>query len=349
MAALQGSERSGLGYKRAARAVAGLRESVADLVRSNALLEVPYVGPSSAGIVAELVEHGHSPTVDTAVARSGKTSQIANLRKLRAGFHSHHILEQALEVQLDGDVVSRDDYLGDLQMHSTGSDGAGSIADMARACLDLGYTRMGVTDHSYGLPVARGMSVQAFARQRREVDDLNVRFEGAFRIFKGVEANILADGALDLKPPERADFEYVVAAVHSQLRGSDDQTARMLAAVRAPGVAVLGHPRGRMFGKRAGVVADWDRVFEAAALLEVAIELDGNWHRQDLDFALASRALDAGCIFAVDSDAHATGELRFTDYALAHARIAAIPADRIINCWDDDRLESWMATRRTSL
>jgi putative hydrolase len=346
MAALQESERSGLGYKRAARAVAGLSDAVADRVRSNTLREVPYVGPSSAGIVTEFVEHGHSPTVDAAVARSGKTSQIRNLRKLREGFLSHHILQQALDVELGGEIVSRDDYRGDLQMHSTWSDGAASVAEMAAACEDLGYTRMGVTDHSYGLPVARGMSMTAAARQRLEIDRLNSQLAGRFRIYKGVEANILSDGALDLTPPERGEFEYVVAAAHSQLRGSDDQSARMLAAVRASGVAILGHPRGRMFGKRLGVVADWDRVFETAAELEVAIELDGNWHRQDLDYALASRAFDAGCIFAVDSDGHAPGELRFADYALAHARIAGIPGDRIINCWDDERLEAWMAERR---
>jgi len=346
MAALQDSERSGLGYKRAARAVAGLSQSVADLVQSNTLRDVPYIGPSSAGIVAEFVEHGHSPTVDAAVARSGKTSQIRNLRKLREGFHSHHILQQALDVELGDAVVSRADYLGDLQMHSTWSDGAASIADMARACRDLGYARMGITDHSYGLPVAKGMSMNAAAKQRQEVDRLNEQLAGTFRIYKGVEANILGDGALDLVPSERGAFEYVVAAAHSQLRGGDDQTGRMLAAVRAAGVAMLGHPRGRMFGKRTGVIADWDRVFAAAAELEVAIELDGNWHRQDLDFALASRAFDAGCIFAVDSDGHAPGELRFADYALAHARIAGIPADRIVNCWEDERLESWMARRK---
>jgi histidinol phosphatase-like PHP family hydrolase len=206
---------------------------------------------------------------------------------------------------------------------------------------------MGVTDHSYGLPIARGMSMDAARRQHQEIDRLNTQFAGSFRIFKGIEANILGDGELDLKVSERREFEYVVAAAHSQLRGTDDQTDRMLAAVRAPGVAVLGHPRGRMFGKRAGVVADWDRVFEAAAELGVAVELDGNWHRQDLDYSLASLAFEARCIFAVDSDGHSPSELRFTDYALAHARIAGIPADRIINCWEEERLVKWMADRRS--
>jgi putative hydrolase len=120
----------------------------------------------------------------------------------------------------------------------------------------------------------------------------------------------------------------------------------MLGAVRAPGVAILGHPRGRMFGTRAGVVADWDRVFAEAARRRVAIELDGNWHRQDIDYVLAGRALEAGCLFALDSDAHAIGELAFTDYSIAHARLAGVPASRVINCWSDEELEAWMTSLR---
>jgi putative hydrolase len=94
------------------------------------------------------------------------------------------------------------------------------------------------------------------------------------------------------------------------------------------------------------VTADWDAVFREAAKRQVAIELDGNWHRQDLDYVLAGRALDAGCIFALDSDAHSVSELRFSEYAIAHARLARIPADRVINCWSNDRLDEWMDDRR---
>jgi histidinol phosphatase-like PHP family hydrolase len=233
-------------------------------------------------------------------------------------------------------------------MHSTWSDGAESIGVMARACMDLGHTCMGVTDHSYGLPVARGMSMSAVARQHDEIDGLNDELKGRFRVFKGIEANILADGSLDLKAEERTVFEFVVASPHSQLRQAHDQTSRMLGAVRQPGVAILGHPRGRMYGKRAGVVANWPRVFAEAAQRDVAIEIDGNWHRQDIDYVLAAQALDAGCLFALDSDAHSIGELRFTDYSIAHARLAGIPADRVINCWSDDRLSAWMGERLKS-
>jgi histidinol phosphatase-like PHP family hydrolase len=190
------------------------------------------------------------------------------------------------------------------------------------------------------------MSMTSVTDQHREIAALNEKLAGRFRIFKGIEANILADGSLDLQPDERGLFEFVVASPHSQLRRTDDQTARMLAAVRARGVAMLGHPRGRMFDKRSGVTADWDHVFEEAAKRDVAIELDGNWHRQDLDYVLAKRALDAGCIFALDSDAHSIGELRFSEYAVAHARLAGIPASKVINCWSDERLGEWMESLR---
>jgi histidinol phosphatase-like PHP family hydrolase len=160
---------------------------------------------------------------------------------------------------------------------------------------------MGVTDHSYGLPVARGMSMTSVTRQQQEIDRVNARQQGQFRVFKGIEANILADGSLDLKPDECERFEFVVASPHSLLRRPDDQTARLLAALRGKRVAILGHPRGRVYNSRAGVVADWDRVFAEAAARRVAIEIDGNWHRQDLDFSLVRVALDAGCVFALDS------------------------------------------------
>ena len=215
---------------------------------------------------------------------------------------------------------------------------------MAQAAMELGHSCLGITDHSYGLPIARGISMSQAAKQWTEIDKLNAKHQGRFRVFKGIEANILVDGALDLQPDECARFEFVVASPHSILRKVEDQTPRMLNAMRHSGVAILGHPRGRMFNNRPGVAADWDAVFEEAAALGVAIELDGNWHRQDLDYRYARRALAAGCLFALDSDAHSIGELRFSDYAIAHARLARIPADRVINCWSDEKLSEWMRT-----
>jgi putative hydrolase len=296
----------------------------------------------------ELVEHGHSETVDAAVAATTRPSQVKTARQFRSGYLSHFALQSALDARLGQGIVAKGEYRGDFQMHSNWSDGGATIAAMVTAAQALGHTCLGITDHSYGLPIARGMSMSDVVRQHVEIDELNASYGGPFRVFKGIEANILGDGTLDVQPNERGTFEFIVASPHSLLRRPDDQTSRMVAAVRGPGVTILGHPRGRMFNSRPGVTADWDRVFTEAATLRVAIELDGNWHRQDIDYELARRALDAGCIFALDSDAHSPQELRFSDYAIAHARLAGIPAARVINCWSNEDLDEWMEERRKS-
>ena len=346
MAALQATERSQFGYKRAAKAIVGLPVSVADLVTAGTLREIPFVGPASARIITEVVEQGRSPSVEAAIEQSTRPSQLESRRQFRGAYLSHFAMQRALATPLGKGVVSRADYRGDFQMHSAWSDGGERLATMAQACMDLGHTCLGITDHSYGLPIARGVSMADVVRQHAEIDQLNAKLEGRFRIFKGIEANILADGNLDLQPDERAVFEFVVASPHSLLRRPEDQTARMVAATGGAGVTILGHPRGRVFNSRAGVRADWSRVFELASKRRVAIELDGNWHRQDIDFELARYALDAGCIFALDSDAHAIGELRFSEYAIAHARLAGIPAARVINCWSNEELDEWMGQCR---
>ena len=348
MAIVQSSERSRFGYSRAAKAIVGLPASVRELVESGALKEVRFIGIATIRILTEFVAMGKSPTVEAAVAASSRRSDVEQRRLMRANFLSQHAMERALGMPLPRTIVNGAAFRGDFQMHTTWSDGAETVATMVEACLALGHTCMGVTDHSHGLPVARGMSMESAARQLEEIDRANEQYAGRFRVFKGIEANIRGDGSLDLDEGERRAFEFVVASPHALLRRKENQSQRMLAAVRAPGVAILGHPRGRVYNTRAGVVADWPRIFAAAAEREVAIELDGNWHRQDLDWELASAALDAGCLFALDSDAHSIGELRFTDFAIAHARLARIPSERVINCWSNERLMAWMEERRLS-
>jgi histidinol phosphatase-like PHP family hydrolase len=348
LALLQPSERSRFGYKRAAKAVAaGIDRSVADLVEEGILRDVPYVGPSSERVIVELVRTGASNAVERAVAASARRTEVEKRRRYRRAYLSRHAMRLALDATLPAAIVSTRAYRGDLQMHSTWSDGVESISTLAEAAYELGWSRIGVTDHSYGLPIARGMSMESAVRQHHEIDKVNRRFAGRVRVYKGVEANILADGSLDLQPDERGVFEYVIASPHSALRKEHDQTRRMLAAVKQPGVAILGHPQGRMYNSRPGVTADWKKVFREAARRSVAIELDGNWHRQDIDYELAAVALDAGCLFALDSDAHSIGEFPFTDYAIAHARLARIPADRVVNCWEESRFDDWLEDRRS--
>jgi histidinol phosphatase-like PHP family hydrolase len=228
-------------------------------------------------------------------------------------------------------------------MHSEWSDGSATVQEIADACLERGYQYAAVTDHSYGLKIAGGMSIAEAADQRRAIDLVNARSGGRFRLLQGIEANIDDAGRLDLSDDEAATFDLVLAAPHSRLRKNDDQTDRMLAAVHHPAVRILAHPRGRIAGSRAGVIADWDAVFAAAARRGVAIEIDGDPARQDLDYTLARRAHEAGCVVALDSDAHATTQLSYMETALAHARLAGIPAADIVNCWPLDQLLEWLS------
>ena len=344
-AAVQKSKQSMWGYKRAAQAVLALEEPIESLVQPDGTLrKIPNIGPSSSRVILEVLQTGTSPTVERAIADSGQTKDIERRRDLRGHFLSRaQVLAALRNRKLAGPRL--EDYRGDLQMHSTWSDGSQSLDDIVAAGIERGYSYCAVTDHSYGLPIAGGVSMAKLFEQHRAIDRLNRKHKGAFRLIKGIEANIRADGSVDMTPPELAELELVVAAPHSSLRVATDQTGRMVAAVSTPGVHILGHPRGRMYGSRPGVSADWDRVFAAAKRANVAIEIDGDPARQDLDYDVAKRGVAAGCLFALDSDAHSTGELRYAETAIAHARLAGVPAERVVNCWPTDRLLEWLQSR----
>jgi putative hydrolase len=343
LASVQTSQQRKWGYRRAAAAVNGLDEPIETFVNPDGTLrKIPHIGPSSARIILEVLRGGSSPTVERAIAESGRSGDVERGRELGDNFLSRAQVVAALaNRRLRG--LRRADYRGDLQMHSVWSDGRQTLHDIVEAGIARGYEYSAVTDHSYGLPIARGVSMHRLLEQHREIDALNERYRRRFRLLKGIEANIRADGSVDMAPAELRRLEIVVAAPHSALRTATDQTARMLKTLAVPGVHILGHPRGRKYGSRPGVSADWDRVFAAAARQGVAIEIDGDPSRQDIDHTLATRALAAGCLFALDSDAHSTHELDYVDTALAHARLAGVPAERVINCWPLDRLLAWAA------
>jgi len=342
LAYVQTSPQRVFGYKRAASAVLSLERPLTELRHSNGTLEkIPGIGPASSRVILEVLDTGTSPTVERTVELSGRAEEIHTRRALRTHFLSRAEVVRVLSDQsFDGPRPG--EYHGDLQMHSEWSDGSSTLDEIVDACVARGYRFAAVTDHSYGLKIARGMSMADAAEQWRAIERLNATWGERFRLIRGVEANIGSDGALDLSVNEAAQFELVLAAPHSRLRKTEDQTSRLLAAIRTPHVHVLAHPRGRMSGSRAGVVARWDEVFAEAARQGVAIELDGDPARQDLDHALAAQALTAGCLFALDSDAHTTLQLRYAETALAHARLAGIPLDRIVNCWPTERLIEWL-------
>jgi histidinol phosphatase-like PHP family hydrolase len=338
LALIHDSPHGRIAYQRAAQAVLRLEEPLDAVVAAGSLRQVPYIGPASERVILESLEHGASPTVERAVAASGKAAEVEAAHAHRTNFLSR--AEALRLLQSRSRAVGIEDYRGDLQMHTEWSDGGESIARMAAAARERGYAYIGVSDHSYGLRIARGMSMKDAAAQRAEIETLNRRWKGAFRVIQGIEANIPAEGGVDMTSEEIATFELLLAAPHSKLRKAEDQTARMIATVRHPGVHILAHPRGRMYSRQ-GVLARWDEVFEEAAKRSVAIELDGDPYRQDLDFALARRALAAGCLFALDSDAHSGAELAYAEYAIAHARRAGIPASRVINTWPATKLLDW--------
>lgn len=345
LAFVQTSPQRTLGYKRAASAVLALELPLTKLqLPDGTLTKIPGIGPASSRVILEVLDTGTSATVELAVERSGRGDEIRQRRALRTHFLSRAEVVRILTDPAFGGPLPAQ-YLGDLQMHSEWSDGAPTLDEIVQACIERGYRFAAVTDHSYGLKIAGGMSMTAAAQQWRVIERLNAGSGDRFRLIRGIEANIDGDGHLDLSADESAQFELVLAAPHSRLRKSEDQTSRLLTAVRTPQVHVLAHPRGRISGSRAGVVARWDEVFAEAAQRGVAIEIDGDPARQDLDFTLAEQALAAGCLFALDSDAHTTLQLGYADIALAHARLAGIPPGRVVNCWPTPRLLAWLTDR----
>lgn len=346
MALIHSSRHARIAYKRAAQAVLALEVPVDAFVKDRSLREIRHLGPASERLILECLEHGASPTIARAIEGSGKRDEVEAAHRFRSRFLSRAGALAILNTPRPG-VVGRDDYRGDLQMHSEWSDGSETIAALADAAIERGYEYIGISDHSHGLPIAGGISMADVQLQHDEIDRLNGRSRSGFRVVKAIEGNIPADGGVDLTPDEAAHFEIVLAAPHSKLRKAEDQTARMMATVRDPRVHVLAHPRGRMYSRQ-GVLARWGEVFAEAARHGVAIELDGDPYRQDLDYGLAWIAREAGCLFALDSDAHSGAELAYAEIALAHARHAGIAPERVINTWPVGQLLDWARRRRAA-
>jgi putative hydrolase len=342
LAFAQSSQQKMFGYKRAAAAILSLDRPLTDLLGPNgALPRIPGIGPGSTRVIREVLETGGSPTVERAIERSAHRADIQRRRELRRHFLSRAEVGRILsDSTFNGPTVNQ--YRGDLQMHSEWSDGSPSVEELADACVARGYEYAAVTDHSHGLRIAGGMSMAEAVAQRVAIEAVNRRYDGRFRLLQGIEANIDGAGGLDLADDEATTFDVVLAAPHSRLRRNEDQTDRMLTALQHPTVRILAHPRGRISGSRGGVIANWHAVFEAAARRRVAIEIDGDPARQDLDHTLARQALGCGCLVALDSDAHTTAQLSYAEIAIAHARLAGIPADRIVNCWPLERLLAWL-------
>ncbi|MFP5022822.1 PHP domain-containing protein [Pseudonocardia phyllosphaerae] len=236
---------------------------------------------------------------------------------------------------------------GDCHSHTDASDGGSPLAEMAETAIALGHDYLAVTDHSPRLTVANGLSAERLRRQVEQIAGLNERIGASgstFRLLTGIEVDILDDGALDQDDELLGALDVVVASVHSKLRmPRDEMTERMLSAVAHPHVDVLGHCTGRMTTgrrKRPESEFDADAVFAACAEHGVAVEINSRPERLDPPKRLLRLAVEAGCEFTIDTDAHAPGQLDWLDHGCARAVACGVPPERIRNTWGVEELLS---------
>src|SRR5947209_3962137 len=244
-----------------------------------------------------------------------------------------------------GGATLRTSLRGDLHVHSDWSDGGSPIEEMALAARDIGHDYMALTDHSPRLTIARGLSPERLREQLRIVADLNERL-APFRVLTGIEVDINEDGSLDQEPELLAQLDVVVASVHSKLRAPrEDMTRRMVTAIANPHMDVLGHCTGRIVVGRGRPESEFDHeiVFEACRQFGVAVEINSRPERLDPPKRLLSLAVEMGCEFSIDTDAHAPGQLDWQANGCERAVECGVPIDRVINTRDADDLLAWTA------
>jgi DNA polymerase (family X) len=244
-------------------------------------------------------------------------------------------------------LVTDDDIRGILHAHTDRSDGVDTLAAMAAATRAKGYAYFGVADHSKSAHYAGGLSLDEIAEQQMEVDRLNRRYKGRFRIFKGIESDILPDGSLDYPDDVLATFDFVVASVHGRFKlDRASQTDRIIRAVANPFTTILGHMTGRQLLRRPGYDIDIEKVLAACADHGVAVEINANPWRLDLDWRWHRKALDLGCMMSINPDAHSTDEIELTYWGVEMARKGSVPKARVLNCLDLDQFTAWLDARR---
>ena len=318
-------------FRRALQVVAGLAPGeLVERVAAGTLQELPGIGERTSQVMTEVVQQGGS------------------------GYRAN--LEELAGPLVTGGAGLRAALQGDLHSHTDASDGGSDLETMARTAASIGHSYLAVTDHSPRLRVANGLSVERLLAQLDLVEQVQARLDAdgvGLRVLSGIEVDVLDDGSLDQDRDLLARLDVVVASVHSKLRmDSPAMTARMVAAVRDPLVDVLGHCTGRLLGgrpadspgagrgskERPPSTFDARVVFEAAAAHATAVEINARPERLDPPMELLGQAVEAGCHFSIDSDAHAPGQLDWLQLGCARAEQAGVDPARIINTWDPDDL-----------
>ncbi|MGH3761068.1 PHP domain-containing protein [Actinophytocola sp.] len=306
-------------FRRAAAVVAGLAEGeLARRLTAGTLTDLPGIGRTTAAVITE--------------AARGETPAYLD-----------RLLALGIEPVAGGETL-RAELRGDCHTHSDWSDGGSPIREMAETAMLLGHDWMVLTDHSPRLTVANGLSSERLWRQLDVVEELN-RELAPFRILTGIEVDILDDGGLDQTPELLARLDVVVASVHSKLRtAKPEMTKRMLAAIENPHTDILGHCTGRKVKGRGRPESEFDaaEVFAACRDQNVAVEINSRPDRLDPPRRLVELALETGCMFSVDSDAHAPGQLDWLPYGCERAEECSVPPERVINTKTADELLDWI-------
>lgn len=308
-------------FRRAAESVAGQDpDRLRAIHAAGRLTDLPGVGHTTAAVIAQALD-GRVPAY----------------------------LEQLEAVPIPERSGAADVYLralcGDCHTHSDWSDGGSDIRSMAEAAIEIGHRYMVLTDHSPRLTVAHGLDARRLAAQLEVVARLNDEL-APFRILTGIEVDILEDGSLDQDEGVLAGLDVVVASVHSKLSMEAPlMTGRMLSAVQSPHVDILGHCTGRKLVGRGRKPSAFDaaRVFAACAATGTAVEINSRPERRDPPPDLLAQAVAAGCLFSIDTDAHAPGQLEWQWLGCEQAAEASVPLERVVNSWPLDRLLAWAA------
>jgi putative hydrolase len=307
-------------YRGAAEAISQLSEEQRqDHQAKGSWGKVPGVGPKTAAVISQAVA-GQVPDY---------------LQRLR----------DEEEPLVAGGLAMRAAVKGDLHCHSNWSDGGSPVEEMMITARRLGHEYCAITDHSPRLTVARGLTAERLREQLQMVDELNTAM-APFRLLRGIEVDILEDGGLDQEDGLLGELDVVVSSVHSKLRSdSETMTHRMVGGIANPRTNILGHCTGRLIEGERGIrpqsVFDAEVVFEACRAFNVAVEINSRPERRDPPTRLLNLAVEMGCLFSIDTDAHAPGQLEFLSYGCERAENIGIDPARVINSWPVEALLDW--------
>ncbi|HEX8350545.1 MAG TPA: PHP domain-containing protein, partial [Hymenobacter sp.] len=246
-------------------------------------------------------------------------------------------------------LLEDSDLRGSLHNHSTYSDGSHTLRQMAEWLRDNGYEYLGICDHSQAAHYANGLYPERVRQQQREIDQLNEEL-APFRIFKGIESDILGDGALDYSPEVLASFDFIVASVHSNLKMDEQRaTSRLLRAIENPYTTMLGHPTGRLLLRREGYPINYKAVIDACAKHNVIIEINANPWRLDLDWRWVRYALDQGVKLSINPDAHHTNGYADMRYGVMMGRKGGLTKEMTFNALSGEEMAAYFVERKASI